>query len=826
MLPPKYWISILLTLWITEVSDGNPQDRASKSKTKCVITSPFDSPFVKAHLMNYTMGKGCTTNMTSNKGQEVHVINVKVKEKRIQVNLRVEPMSILDPDIIDKFQRPLVFVLYSQLAVKWKVELVGLTSTTRKHLFVVPEHSSIRIKKSKLGRRVRDRKLKMPATSNRQELVSWTTLRYKAVTSYSELEGTSLLFRVGLVAGSGDECNITELGDSPHAVTSHIQAQPTAGCVSEVKKILMARPVYIIELLNEPPDSFLKRDTRMELEVTSVNNEPINKDFYLILKSPSSLKWAVRSRKVQGWIEIVTDADVDLKGIRMHTVALRREVMNATGLELIAWADYYLAPVEAYTQIRQANRIRLLISPNSKRVPDQHRWSLHDNPPGRSEGGIGPGSDGGDSPDHLKRAIHTQCKDGRMEISIPNNLLQENGLVKEQITLLNPLCGAVENSTHVILKTALNKCNTKYLQVDDENVFSNAIVIHSSEVTDPLMEEELGSAVLDNSEMSGSGSHDLTEATYVDDEDFHSHSMEIDVKCQVPLTTEPPSAPPQGGLDYQLQLYRNDLFLQSEHNTRMSMPRRSRLYVQASITAISHLDVSVLNCWVTPASTFRDKDASRIAIIRNGCPQEASVMWHNIPNSVPYGSLSVYRFSFQVRDYFLNNQHTYLHCQIAVCLKGPQAASSSIPKCVRDSERNCEQTSNIVGQFSTKSIIGDKLLVAGPWEVTGKDLQLPGGGTSDPKKEEENTSNNSGKSSNADKIEGSTQPQQSIIIEGLDSATVVGIAFAAFAIGILLTGALWFIHTHTGPAKQGVSSQGSAETSGESTPNSSSPISA
>ncbi|XP_046558327.1 transforming growth factor beta receptor type 3-like [Haliotis rubra] len=782
MLPPKYWISILLTLWITEVTEGSPQDRASKSKTKCVITSPFDSPFVKAHLMNYTMGKGCTTNMTSNKGQEVHIINVKVKEKRIQVNLRVEPMSILDPDVPDKFQRPLVFVLYSELAVKWKVELVGLTSTSRKHLFVVPEHSSIRIKKSKLGRRVRDRKLKMPATSNRQDLVSWTTLRYKAVTSYSELEGTSLLFRVGLVAGSGDECNITELGDSPHAVTSHIQAQPTAGCVSEGKKILMARPVYIIELLNEPPDSFLKRDSRMELEVTSVNNEPINKDFYLILKSPSSLKWAVRSRKVQGWIEIVTDADVDLKGIRMHTVALRREVMNATGLELIAWADYYLAPVEAYTQIRQANRIRLLISPNSKRVPDKHRWSLHENPPGRSEPGIVPGSDGGDSPDHLKRAIHTRCKDGRMEISIPNNLLQENGLVKEQITLLNPSCGAVENATHVILKTPLNKCNTKYLQVDDENVFSNAIVIHSSEVTDPLMEEELGSAVLDNSEMSGSGSHDLTEATYVDDEDFHSHSMEIDVKCQVPLNTEVATSP-----------------------------------------IFSHLDVSVLNCWVTPAATFRDKDASRIAIIRNGCAKDSSIMWHNSPNSVPYGSLSVYRFSFQVRDYFLNNQHTYLHCQVAVCLKGPQAAGSSIPKCVRDSERNCEHTSNIAGHTS---IIGDKLLVAGPWEVTGIDVQLPGGGTSGPEKKEENTSSNSGKSSNADKIEGSTQPQQSIIIEGLDSATVVGIAFAAFAIGILLTGALWFIHTHTGPAKQGVSSQGSAETSGESTPNSSSPISA
>ena len=40
--------------------------------------------------------------------------------------------------------------------------------------------------------------------------------------------------------------------------------------------------------------------------------------------------------------------------------------------------------------------------------------------------------------------------------------------------------------------------------------------------------------------------------------------------------------------------------------------------------------------------------------------------------------------------------------------------------------------------------------------------------------------------------------QQVVQVEGLDSGTVVGIAFAAFVIGVLLTAALWCIHTHTG----------------------------
>jgi hypothetical protein len=39
--------------------------------------------------------------------------------------------------------------------------------------------------------------------------------------------------------------------------------------------------------------------------------------------------------------------------------------------------------------------------------------------------------------------------------------------------------------------------------------------------------------------------------------------------------------------------------------------------------------------------------------------------------------------------------------------------------------------------------------------------------------------------------------KQSLVVDGLESGTVIGIAFAAFFIGVLLMAALWFIHTHT-----------------------------
>ncbi|OXB81458.1 UNVERIFIED_CONTAM: hypothetical protein H355_004364 [Colinus virginianus] len=52
------------------------------------------------------------------------------------------------------------------------------------------------------------------------------------------------------------------------------------------------------------------------------------------------------------------------------------------------------------------------------------------------------------------------------------------------------------------------------------------------------------------------------------------------------------------------------------------------------------------------------------------------------------------------------------------------------------------------------------------------------------------------------KSEDSSLPKSNVrqpsVLYGLDTLTVVGIAFAAFVIGALLTGALWFIYSHTG----------------------------
>lgn len=64
------------------------------------------------------------------------------------------------------------------------------------------------------------------------------------------------------------------------------------------------------------------------------------------------------------------------------------------------------------------------------------------------------------------------------------------------------------------------------------------IVIHASGVVGALLEEELGSGYFDLQATSGSGWSDAngegSVTTYIDDEDFTAHKVEIDVQCRVP----------------------------------------------------------------------------------------------------------------------------------------------------------------------------------------------------------------------------------------------------------------------------------------------------
>ncbi|KAL8575737.1 hypothetical protein ACOMHN_055926 [Nucella lapillus] len=268
----------------------------------------------------------------------------------------------------------------------------------------VQSHSVIRFRKRKGRQQLRGRRRSMPRADDEHNFLSWVRRRLKVVTSYSELNGDKLLFYLqhggvanvvtlvvvsqgrvqccdtcGCVSGGvvSGECRLNEMKASPFALVAQREQQAVTGCISTGSKNVLDRPVYVIELLGVGEveekggeeagvEGVRKGGGQVELDIGSASGKKMEHDFYLVLRSPPTVKWVLRTHRLNGWIDVVTNADADLRGIHMHTVALRRELMEASGAELIDWTEYYVAPVRAYTAVTAANILQLRLPAQGK----------------------------------------------------------------------------------------------------------------------------------------------------------------------------------------------------------------------------------------------------------------------------------------------------------------------------------------------------------------------------------------------------------------------------------------------------------------------------
>ncbi|XP_025113935.1 transforming growth factor beta receptor type 3-like isoform X2 [Pomacea canaliculata] len=832
---------LVLFLWILCPGNNRAEEQAQRT---CEISQSNNPHYVVAYIRDYRPGRGCYSNSSSRSHQHVHVISLKLRDhgsgkSRRNVVLKIEPKNFQDlqdsisstKDIKDLqlHERQVAFILNSQHPVNWQIETsMKFQPHTRQHFFI-PRHSTVRFKKRRTRVLMRKRHKAMPSPSDEHNFLKWVRTHFGAVTSYSEVDGDRLLFFVGQ-EGTSSECLLNAMMPSPFAFIADMERQKNVkGCVPSGMHSVLERPVYIIELEDIPQNVVMSPDRQVELDIMPADGKKVEHDFYLVLRSPHNVKWILRSHRVQGWIDVVTDADVDLRGIRMHTVALRREEMVASGVDLIRWVDYYIAYVQAYTLVSSANVVHLLLPSDSSKTNTNHLQS------GQNHGGLptkegnSPNRHSTDMREELKNIIKTRCDNNVMEVTLPTLLTQarELDLSVEQLSLLDGSCRATKNRTDVILRTDLDKCRTSKITVDDIDVYSNAIVIHASGVVGALLEEELGSGYFDLQATSGSGWSDAngegSVTTYIDDEDFTAHKVEIDVQCRVPRASVTAGAEEQSTRSSGqtsgcgISVYTDPFLVQKVSSFPLTVSSFKGVYIISSAPADWQLHVLLDSCWVSRWSNPFRSDPDQIDLVHNGCLRSPNLDWFK-PDK--YFKQVQYSPSGLVINRILSHG-SYLHCQLSTC---HEETGSAEQKCPPEPADRCNSgvLPNVFPRLDTKTC---GVYTVGPLEITASDIQLmpDSDQTSKPFSITSSRSSTAGRGPEG-QGQSSHQSQQSVVIEGLDSGTVVGIAFAAFAIGILLTGALWFIHTHTSPTKRGMSSMGAV--SGDVTPNSSSPISA
>ncbi|XP_064616573.1 transforming growth factor beta receptor type 3-like isoform X2 [Liolophura sinensis] len=793
----------LLLRWKTWGAAVEPKD--------CVIASPYESRYVRAYLEHsISERRSCASNSTTTAGQEVHVVNlVELSQSSIPTPFEVS-VTVKPHQNRGKYRKPLVIVLKSDIPTTWRVETIKIRDASPiRHLFVISKQSTILFHNFSLRQSV----LKVDGMPDDSEsLIAWVERMYGQLTSFSELSGVNaLVMEVGMHTAS-------------FIKGAYREDRHLTGCANVDNANKNSKSVHIIEVSGGDLGGTA---SEIVVEIVPEILGSVKSELVLLLKSPPNLSWKVKSRKVRGNIEIVGNSYMDTEEVNMDTVETRIEKLPYSGKDLVSWVEYRYGPILSYSGVPTSNHILLLVP---ERDEPRDEKSNSDYPPYLSKPDapkLSPFKNPSRTEMAVRRSMSVECQRNGLMIFVPKKVASTYGILEDYLSLRNPACRAHANASHFILSSTLYGCNTQVAHHKTQMSFTNALVIKSITYADSRRDDSIlvgsGDGNLDDREEDFSGSgygglegdNSAAAMTHMDDEDYHVQTLEIEITCHRDKHGQ------NSNNRFFLDVFSGPRYDSLAEDPILARPGES-IYAQASVVAEPGIHLQVLECGLQSQSI---PGISLLNIIRQGCIEDGSTKWLTTSSGNDVlTSASTVRFTFRIPDHMTVVGHVGFDvvCRVLPCSQS--AANSKLPQCM-DQDQFCANQLSTSPQHLPKAIISqvttgritlqrDNTGLLGMYPVDTHPPRFP---FPEPKDLTTLKMTNS-EQSNKD------TPQGKIIMEGLDSGTVIGIAFAAFVIGVMLTAALWYIHAHTGPVKQTGPSRGWAESSGETTPCSTAPI--
>ncbi|KAJ8357387.1 hypothetical protein SKAU_G00201810 [Synaphobranchus kaupii] len=779
------------------------------SRSPCELLPLGEGHPVQALQKSFTAVSGCASRGTTGLPQEVHIINLKSngperpEERQAEVILHLKPIQSL---LVHR--RPLVFLLNSPRPLLWQLRTDKLAPHV-KRTFLVSKGSEIQFEPGNFSLSCEVVKETLP--HDNEHLLSWAQKKYKAVTSFSELKvAQNIYIKVGEDPVFSDTCKIDNKFLSLNYLASYEHPQPSRGCV--LSGLDQEREVHIIELQAPNSSSAFQVDVIVDIGPLEADG-PLHRDLVLLLKCEKSVNWLIEARGVTGKLEILTADSVSLGSNteRMMQVAKNGKQHLPSGSQaMIQWAEEHgYTPVTSFTSTAVANHFNLRL-----REPDVfedglgnifppelailHEFNPHPGP-GSSGARVGlpfpfpymppPGS-AEEQPEEqqgsLDVGLTVKCEENRMVVSLAKESLQVIGFQGAVPTLQDPSCKARSNATHYILEAPLTGCMTTKYQFPSSITYINSVLIDQSDLED-------GSGwPVDDEDMVSGDSGFPGDAEGMEREAFLVHMEPKPAsfwfnctyrKLQDPPVLLPGVAPRKNtklwdnNMLFNMELYDSDLFLHPATQGFLQVSENKSIFVEITANnADTELGFMVQACFISPS--INPQEYSSYTLIENVCPKDDSV--ENYPEGedllVSHSNTASKRFRFTFRS-TSNTSLLYLHCQMSPCSKSPQDRLG-LPECLQPYQDCSSLNMKTIMAMMMFSKTSTKQLVGTPESQSPEPRTPP----------------------NAIIPQPAAEPGERYIMYVLDTPTVVGIAFAAFVIGALLTGALWFIYSHTGEA--------------------------
>ncbi|XP_008405978.1 transforming growth factor beta receptor type 3 [Poecilia reticulata] len=742
---------------------------------------------VQAILKSFTAMSGCASKGTMSLSQEVHVINLRghAAEGPDSTPARVE-LHLKPIQSVRQHQKRLVFVLNSPQPVIWNVKAENLALYIH-HTFHVSLGSDVHFKQANFSLNIRTQKENLP--QGNEHLLNWAQKKYRAVTSFSELRMTQAIYiKVGEDSVLSDTCKIDTRFLSLNYLGSYEEPQTSKGCILSVPN----KEVHIIELQAPNSSSAFQVDVIVDLRPLK-DDDLVVRDVTLVLRCAKSVHWVVKAHNMRGNLEVVASDTVTINSQMIETTSPRQPLPSGSQA-LIKWAvENGYNPVTSYTSTPMANHFNIRLREQDvsdhleSRLPPE-LFNLRHFSPLPEKGPAAPRSslpfpfpahlpvslpnlnyddeEPAEDTNFLEVELSVQCEEKRMVVSIDRKSLEAKGFANASLMLKNPKCKAKVNATHYTLETPLTECGTiEFPMYNSQDVlYINSVTVISDEAQgddDPIstwfprLEEDVGRT---QAEPNPPAPLINFNCTYRESKEVPNPKPDSEA---IPV----PSRQPVNSISFEMELYDTRSFNDPLQQRIFRVSDQMEVLVQITSTA-SNADIglTITSCFISPSSN--PTVSSDYKLIETVCAEDNSLKWTQ--NSQGHFSFFSGKkgesFSFIFNSKMLNKAVLFLHCEMSLCSENSQR-KQELPQCL-DPRNNCTSLTGdtIFALMSTKRCLTKPIAVGD----NSESQDYP------PKKHEE----------------------AEMFL--LDTTTVVLIAFAAFVIGVLLTGALWFIYTHTG----------------------------
>ncbi|CAK6960313.1 transforming growth factor beta receptor type 3 [Scomber scombrus] len=812
---------------------------AQSGELQCSVAPVGALHPVQGLLERFEVGLGCAARESGNKETHVIAVGRVTNSPDNKVTVMLKPLS-LSPSPL----RALHLLLSSKLPVSWWLEAERL-SPDLPVLVQVSSNSSV----ESLTLRLQVQPVHSLPFRPRA-LHRWALKHHGNLSSLTHTtHGNRAYVRLGEDPTLPAVCQLQSMFLSNNYMTSDLQPQEVQGC-THVAAGGNSPEIHVIKL--HSAGSGLCGSLQVEVIVSLV--PPMaswkTQKVVLILSSSMPVNWAIIAHGVRGHVSVYSSNSVSPPYPPEPDLTLS-SILNSdlsTLPDLLVWAsESGYTKVTSYTEADLANRFVIQLAGGRTDVVAVH--PVVGRPNWADERRLREWLNGGGRVGGGRESFTVQCDDGRLSMTVDQQILQSLSVPVAAVTLRDPTCQAQSNGSHFLLVFPVISCGTEGLLLGHPKgvQYKNKVLLWRDKPhTIPALN---GTGKKSKSPLS---IHEISFSCLATVSSPSSPASEDDNSVNTPPTGLVPWAPrgpgPDPGLSQPLTPRQRSgpvlilkLFVSERYDQKRVGPcvitANHRVYFEISAKGPFTDVVEVMSCVVSPLSD--PKKSPFWTVISNGCSSDPSltlgVQTKGEEEEEGNGELEEEKDEREDRDYkdvddndesfslrhkmrigskasgrmeksstsmeaeeenlslrfsFLlrpvyNDSMQFLHCSLRLCVSD----STKGGPMKEESENDCEGGLRIPPLVSRSPRHQCEIRnLSRPMVVTQRISSLA------PKVLRPPTGARTKRLSVSPLASPHPEHSSSVVQTG----PVMGIIFAAFVMGVSLVGGLWCIHSYTG----------------------------